>query len=168
MMFKRGDKVRVIKDTKLKGKFIGQEGVVERIKTDGIRKLYVVNFNNNEGRWFLDDELELIKNNQTNDESYDKTMFNLSNIELHKKFLNEIHELYKRKNADYGNSFSEQFNEYGLLSAVIRLDDKMRRLKQLMKHEAQVKDEGIEDTLIDLASYAIMALMEMNKKNGKL
>jgi Nucleotide modification associated domain 1 len=166
MMFKRGDKVRVIKDTKLRGKFIGQEGVVERIKTDGIRKLYVVNFNNNESRWFLDNELELIKNNQTNDKSHVKTVFNLSNIESHKKILNEIHDIYKRKNADYGNSFSEQFNEYGLLSAVIRLDDKMRRLKQLIKHEAQVKDESMEDTILDLASYAILTLMELRKNEG--
>jgi hypothetical protein len=81
----------------------------------------------------------------------------------HRKIIEEIHETFKIKNADYGNSFGEQYEEYGILSAVIRLDDKMRRLKQLMKQEAQVKDESIEDTLLDLANYSIMTVMELRK-----
>lgn len=84
--------------------------------------------------------------------------------ELHKNILDEIHDTYIRKNADYGNSFGEQYQEYGLLSALIRLDDKMRRLKQLNKQEALVKDESIRDTVLDLANYAIMTVMELDKK----
>ena len=117
--------------------------------------------------WFAEEELELIKNNKPLNELCDTItkIFNESNIDLHKKILDEIYDTYKRKNADYGNSFGEQFIEYGLLSAVIRLHDKMRRLKQLLKNEAQVKDESIRDTLLDLANYAIMTIMELDKKN---
>ena len=86
----------------------------------------------------------------------------ISNQEIHKNILDNMHDVYKRKNADYGNSFEEQFNEYGLLSALIRLDDKMRRLKQLSKNDAQVKDESIADTLLDLANYSVMTLMELS------
>jgi hypothetical protein len=82
----------------------------------------------------------------------------------HREVIEEIHETFKIKNADYGNSFGEQYEEYGILSAVIRLDDKMRRLKQLMKQEAQVKDESIRDTVLDLANYAIMTVMELDNK----
>lgn len=82
---------------------------------------------------------------------------------LHKAILDEIHTIYKKKNADYGNSFGDQFEEYGILSAVIRLDDKMRRLKQLMKQKAQVKDESIEDTVQDMANYCVMTMMELRK-----
>jgi hypothetical protein len=82
----------------------------------------------------------------------------------HRKVIEEIHNTFNIKNADYGNSFGEQFNEYGLLSAVIRLDDKMRRLKQLMKQDAQVKDESIRDTVLDMANYAIMTVMELDKE----
>jgi hypothetical protein len=39
----------------------------------------------------------------------------------------------------------------------------MRRLKQLIKQEAQVKDESIRDTVLDLANYAIMTVMELDK-----
>lgn len=88
----------------------------------------------------------------------------MSGKEVHKKIIDEIHETYQKKNADYGNSFEEQFKEYGLLSAVIRLDDKLRRLKQLNKQDAKVKDESIEDTLLDLANYSIMTVMELRKK----
>jgi hypothetical protein len=82
----------------------------------------------------------------------------------HRDVIEEIHNTFKIKNADYGNSFGEQYDEYGILSAVIRLDDKMRRLKQLMRQEAQVKDESIRDTVLDLANYAIMTVMELDNK----
>lgn len=82
--------------------------------------------------------------------------------ESHRKVIEEIHNTFIIKNADYGNSFGEQYEEYGLLSALIRLDDKMRRLKQLNKQEAQVKDESIRDTVLDLANYAIMTVMELD------
>lgn len=79
----------------------------------------------------------------------------------HKAICNKLTDIYVRKNADYGNSFSEQYQEYGLISSAIRLDDKVRRLKQLVNSESQVKSESVKDTLIDLANYAIMTVMEM-------
>ena len=68
--------------------------------------------------------------------------------------------LHARKNKDYGNAAHESYKEFGLISYVIRLNDKMKRLKSLTKPgvEQEVKNESIEDTLIDLAAYAIMAI----------
>ena len=68
--------------------------------------------------------------------------------------------LHARKNNDYGNAAHESFKEFGLISYVIRLNDKMKRLKSLTKPgaEQEVKSESIEDTLMDLAAYAIMAI----------
>ena len=43
-------------------------------------------------------------------------------------------------------------------AAAIRLSDKLNRFKSLIKSEAQVKDESIEDTLLDMAAYAIMTV----------
>lgn len=68
---------------------------------------------------------------------------------------------YIRKNHDYGDSFGEGFKEFGLMSAVIRLGDKYRRLKSLCKDSAKVKDESVKDTLLDMANYAVMTLVEM-------
>lgn len=45
----------------------------------------------------------------------------------------------------------------------IRLGDKLARFKSLTKSEVQeVKDESIRDTLIDLANYAIMTVLELD------
>ncbi|MBX4152234.1 DUF1599 domain-containing protein [Paenibacillus lautus] len=76
---------------------------------------------------------------------------------------NSVESLLKKKNHDYGNSFSLQFEKYGMMSAMIRMDDKMRRLENLLKgNEAQV-DESIEDTLQDLVGYGTLALVELQK-----
>lgn len=82
-----------------------------------------------------------------------------------RKAAAELGDLLARKNADYGNSFAEQYAEYGMLSALIRLDDKMRRLKTLRTaDEAQVKDEAIADSLLDMAGYALLAYVEEASK----
>lgn len=83
---------------------------------------------------------------------------------LHKKLINDMHETYLIKNKDYGNSFSEQYKKFGIQSALIRMDDKMRRIEQLMKNPANVKDEKMIDTVKDLANYAVMTWMELDKE----
>lgn len=75
----------------------------------------------------------------------------------------ELYELYKDKNKDYGNSFSILYSKYGILSVIIRLWDKILRLENIYKSDAQVKNETIEDTLRDIANYAIMTLAEIRK-----
>jgi len=83
---------------------------------------------------------------------------------MHKRIQEETDDLAAlliRKNTDYGNSFSKQFKKYGLLSAVIRLDDKFSRVESLVDKEALVTNEAIEDTIIDIAGYAILTLIEM-------
>ena len=81
----------------------------------------------------------------------------------HQLICMELNELYRKKNRDYGDSFHETFMEEGMAAARIRIGDKFRRFKQLTKPNAQqyVKDESIRDTLIDLANYAIMTILEL-------
>lgn len=78
----------------------------------------------------------------------------------------EMAELYEKKNADYGNSFSDTYQRLGMISAVTRIQDKCNRLCNLAVHQGQqqVKDESIRDTLVDLANYAIMTLIEMERE----
>lgn len=86
-----------------------------------------------------------------------------SKVETHRKICEELTALYARKNADYGDSFGKGFREYGMIMPIIRLEDKLNRLKSLIKQEAQVKDESVRDTLMDFANYAIMTLIELDK-----
>lgn len=89
-----------------------------------------------------------------------------------KEIINEMFNLYEIKNKNYGDSFSKQFQEYGLTSVCIRLEDKLNRLKSLNKQISEAKngiidinvdDESIKDTLIDLANYSVLAIMEISK-----
>jgi hypothetical protein len=81
--------------------------------------------------------------------------------DIHKEICGELNKIYEAKNKDYGDSFAKLRKEYGNPAILIRLEDKLGRLKRLMlSGEQNVKVESIEDTLIDLANYAIMELVE--------
>lgn len=86
------------------------------------------------------------------------------NVEQHKMICGELNALYEKKNHDYGDSFHTSFMEEGMAMARIRLGDKYSRFKTLSRDsERKVVDESIRDTLIDLANYAIMTVMEMDR-----
>ena len=78
--------------------------------------------------------------------------------------LAEMLQTFLKKNHDYGNSFAKTYEEFGLVSAVVRMNDKMERLKSLLKAQAKV-DESVRDTLMDLANYSVMTVMELDKRN---
>lgn len=100
------------------------------------------------------------------EDSYNVENKTISKPEQHMAICKELNELYTRKNHDYGDSFHQSFLEEGMAMARIRLGDKMNRFKSLTKSEKQeVKDESVRDTLIDLANYAIMTVMEMDGEN---
>lgn len=88
----------------------------------------------------------------------------MDNVTHHRMVCDELNKLYEKKNHDYGDSFHKSYEEFGLTMAAIRLDDKLNRFKTLIKAESKVKDESIRDTLIDLANYSIMAVMELERK----
>ena len=82
-------------------------------------------------------------------------------VRKHERICKELNDIYARKNKDYGDSFGRSFAEYGMTMPCIRLDDKLQRLKNLTRNgSASVNDESIEDTLLYLANYAIMTLIE--------
>lgn len=83
---------------------------------------------------------------------------------LHKQICDELNVMYEAKNADYGDSFSKTFEEYGLIAPIIRLEDKLNRLKSLEdSYTPKVSNESIRDTLLDIANYAILTIMEISK-----
>lgn len=90
----------------------------------------------------------------------------------HQAICDELNKLYERKNHDYGDSFHQTFVEEGLAMTRIRLGDKFSRFKTLSRlsssdsGQQQVTDESIRDTLMDLANYAIMTILEMEANEG--
>ena len=83
-------------------------------------------------------------------------------VTQHYAICQKLNQVYKAKNHDYGDSFGDTYKKLGIISAVTRLSDKMNRIISLaVSHDTQVKDEKIEDTLLDMANYAIMTLIEL-------
>lgn len=87
----------------------------------------------------------------------------MDKVAKHKELCLMLNSIYEKKNHDYGDSFHKTFEEEGMAMARIRLDDKLNRFKTLSRQgaEQQVSDETIKDTLIDLANYAVMTVLEM-------
>ena len=81
--------------------------------------------------------------------------------------LKDMLSTYKAKNKDYGNSFSKTLDEFGLVASAVQLSHKMERAKTLVKSQAMVKDESIEDTILDLAVYAVITLAWMREEELK-
>lgn len=84
----------------------------------------------------------------------------IDKYKIHNEIYLNLHQTYVAKNTDYGDSFAKTRSEFPE-AILIRLSDKFERIKSLYrKSDRQVKDESIEDTLLDLANYAIMEVVE--------
>lgn len=93
----------------------------------------------------------------------------MNKIEKHEQICNEIHEMYIKKNADYGDSVGELYKKLGDISFLTRISDKYNRLMNLMcdydgYKKKDVNYESVEDTIQDLANYCIIWLMEREMK----
>lgn len=91
------------------------------------------------------------------------------NEKVFKSIVDKMFDTYQKKNADYGDSFAKLFDKYGMTSVLIRLQDKLNRLESLNNpgKDNKVKDESVEDTLLDLANYAILTIIELRKQTSE-
>ena len=93
----------------------------------------------------------------------------MNKIEKHEQICNEIHEMYIKKNADYGDSVGELYAKLGDISFLTRISDKYHRLMNLMcdsdgYKRKDINYESVDDTIQDLANYCIIWLMEREMK----
>ena len=94
----------------------------------------------------------------------------MNRVEKHRTICEQLNKIYEQKNHDYGNSFGETFEKLGIISAITRISDKYNRICSLTtksKEERMVKDESIRDTLLDLANYCMMTVIEMDGEKEK-
>lgn len=77
----------------------------------------------------------------------------------------EMLDLYRKKNADYGNSFSETIEEFGYIPAVARINDKLKRVKNIVKGNKMNIEESMRDSLIDICNYCVLTIIEID--NGR-
>ena len=78
--------------------------------------------------------------------------------------LEQMSDLHARKNSDYGDAAYEGYKEFGITYYIIQLHNKLNRLKSLTKDASKPQvNESLEDTLIDLAVYSVMALEALKR-----
>ena len=77
------------------------------------------------------------------------------------KYTDKMKDLYIRKNHDYGDSVHDTYMKYGITSFLVRLEDKLNRARTISFKSQMVEDEKLKDTLLDMANYAILAVLEL-------
>lgn len=83
-------------------------------------------------------------------------------VGMHRQVCAKLTKTYRDKNSDYGDSFVKVREEFPN-AILIRLSDKLNRLKALYSGKEQmVQDESAVDTLLDLANYCIMEVIEID------
>jgi hypothetical protein len=88
-------------------------------------------------------------------------MIIMNRVEQMQKVQEESLELFKKKNADYGDAFAE----YGVVGILVRMGDKIKRYVSVSNNGISlVNDESLKDTLRDLNNYSAMALMLLNEQ----
>lgn len=73
-------------------------------------------------------------------------------------------ETYRQKNHDYGNAFSEMYDELGINYGYGKIREKVNRIKILKDNAPMVNNEPLEDALLDCANYCILTLMEYRRR----
>jgi hypothetical protein len=97
-------------------------------------------------------------------------------IKQMKKNVENDMKIVERKNADYADG-GDPFQNFRVVQhlgvttveqgIVVRLSDKIQRIANLLKREAQVKDESIIDTLSDARNYLNILQVWLEQKNGQ-
>lgn len=87
-------------------------------------------------------------------------------IRIHKEICDYLKNLYATKNADYGDSMHPLFEEYGLTAFLVMFEIKLNRIKSL-QFKGKGHYESLEDSLLDLANYAMIAVTELRNAQNK-
>lgn len=81
------------------------------------------------------------------------------NVSKHKELVNELNVTYADKNKKYGDSFADTVKRYGQIAALTRMSDKFSRIEQFILNGYEDDEEGLRDSLMDLANYCLMTVM---------
>lgn len=173
MEYKIGDVVRIKDNLQVGEKYGGCNVIDDMLKYRGM--VDTIEYIDDDGDFELASEdnafawnkdmVELIK--QTKHIS-DLKSVKMDRLGIYEYILNHLEETYEAKNNDYGNSVADTYDKFGSVSFLVRITDKYNRLMTLCDPNApeqKVKDEKIDDTILDLANYCLLWLVEREYKN---
>lgn len=88
----------------------------------------------------------------------------MNNLIRHRRMLDKLHKTYAKKNSDYGDSFTDTMNKFGIEVGIARICDKYKRLENMALGKHMNVNESMKDCLLDMANYAIMLSMYLDEK----
>lgn len=112
-------------------------------------------------KYFMEENCEDIPTEEPDELSDDEQTF--------KEITEQMLQTYIKKNRDYGGAFERGMERDGIISALTRMYDKLDRLHSLKDKDPEIVEESVQDTLLDLANYAIMTricLLKSGEKEG--
>ena len=177
MGYKIGDVVR-IKDNLQEGEVYGKcdvtEGMlsfrgtldfIENIDEDG--DYYLAN-NNNSYIWSKD-MLESFASPEGVTLTSNLKSVKMDRLGIYEYILNHLEETYRDTNDnDQDNTIVDIYDKFGDTSFLIRILERYNELSRLCNPNApeqRVKDEKIDDTILDLANYCLLWLVEREYRN---
>lgn len=158
---KKGEKYGYCDVSESMLKFRGTTDTIESIDEDG--DFYLAG-KDNPFAWNKD----MLEPVITEDDLEPAIASKISRSTIYQYLLNHLEETYEAKNNDYGNSVADTYDKFGCVSFLVRITDKYNRLMTLCNPNApeqRVKDEKIDDTILDLANYCLLWLVEREYKN---
>ena len=72
---------------------------------------------------------------------------------------NELFEILTKKQVDYGPLNIWNAPGGATNGLMVRMSDKLERLKNLIYNSIEPNNEALEDSFVDIANYAVIALM---------
>lgn len=90
----------------------------------------------------------------------------MNKLETYENIIKTLAETYKIKNHDYGDSVGDTYEKFGDVSFIVRITDKYNRLMSLWDKEDNAKvAESVDDTILDMANYCLLWLVERDQKS---
>jgi hypothetical protein len=101
------------------------------------------------------------------DEQCNKNVSDPGDYYRYGNILKRMDETHTRKNNDYGDAAYQGYKKFGPAYFLVQLHNKLSRLESLtINNKTQlVKDESIDDTLLDMANYAVMYLESRHRND---
>lgn len=167
MEYKIGDVVRIKDNLQVGEKYGGCNVIDDMLKYRGM--VDTIEYIDKEGDYHLaNDNNPYVWNKDMLEPALTVKQAKMDRLDIYKYIINNLEETYKAKNNDYGNSVADTYEKFGDLSFLVRITDKYNRLMTLCNPNApeqMVKDEKIDDTILDLANYCLLWLVEKEYKN---
>ena len=167
MEYKIGDVVKIREDLQV-GKKYGECNVIDdMLKFRGAVDT-IVDIDMDGDLYLADNNNYYVWNKDMVEPALTVKQTKMDRLDIYEYIINNLEETYKAKNNDYGNSVADTYEKFGDISFLVRITDKYNRLSTLCNPNApeqKVKDEKIDDTILDLANYCLLWLVEREYKN---